>query len=143
MRNTCTATGSQRSGYILLISILVIGAICSAILSSLLLLGTNASRVGHSIAETAEALSLAQSCADYGLLQLRTSLGYAGNEMLTFTHGTCELLTIGGTENDNRILCTEGQVGDSIRRLEIVVKHVVPQTKISSWQEVSTFSLCE
>lgn len=135
--------GRERNGYILLVSILIIGAVCSAILSSLLLIGTNSSHVGISAGESVEALSLASSCAEYGLLRLRTSLGYAGNEVLTYGRGACELLAIGGTENDNRILCAEGQVGDAVRRLEIVVKQVVPQTKISSWQEVSTFSLCQ
>ena len=133
----------QESGYILLISILVIGAICSAILSSLMLLGINSSQLSHSIEESNKALALAQGCADYALLQLRTSPNYAGNEVLTYSNGTCELLAVGGSGNTNRLLCTEGQVGETIRRLEIVVNQILPQTKIYSWQEVANFSLCQ
>lgn len=131
-----------REGYILLISILIIGAICSAIISSLLLLGINSSSVGISISQSGQALNLAQGCADYALLRLRSSLSFEGNEVLTYANGTCEILTIGGIDNTNRILCTEGQAGDSVRRLEIVVSQVLPQTKISSWQETAAFSLC-
>ncbi len=131
-----------KPGYILLISILIIGAVCSVILSSLLLLGTNASHVSVSVQQSDEALQLAQGCADYGLRQLRNSLSYGGNEVLSYRHGTCELRSIGGIGNTNRLLCSEGQVGDTVRRLEIVVNQVLPKTKIFSWQEVSFFSLC-
>lgn len=133
----------SRRGYILLLSILVIGAIGSVILSSLMLLGINASQVGMSIQQSGQALNYAQGCADYALLQLRNSLNFTGNEMLTYTNGTCEILTVGGVDNGNRILCTEGQAGDSIRRLEIIVSQVLPQTKISSWQETAAFTLCQ
>ena len=132
-----------KPGYILLISILVIGGICSAILSSLLLLGINAAQVSHTVTQSNQALGLAQGCAEYALLQLRSSPSYAGNELLTYTAGTCEVLEIGGSGNVNRLICAEAQVGDTVRRLEIVVSQLLPQTLISSWQEVAHFSLCE
>ncbi|MFA5800036.1 MAG: hypothetical protein WC840_03700 [Candidatus Peribacteraceae bacterium] len=131
-----------RRGYILLISILVIGVISSAILSSLLLLGTSAAQVSFSVQQSNQALAAAQACAEYALLKLRTSPLYAGNELLDMNNGRCELLQIGGVNNTNRLICAEGQSGDVLRRLEIVVKQILPQTTISSWQEVASFSLC-
>lgn len=142
MRRNSYSTPS-RPGYILLILILIIGAVCSVILSSLLLLGSNASHVSMSVEQSGKALELAQGCAEYGLQKLRTSLTYSGDEVLTYGSGVCELLTIGGIGNTSRLLCTEGQSGDSIRRLEIVVSQLLPKTTIFSWQEVSSFSLCE
>ncbi len=141
MQNLRKEIGTQ-NGYILLLSVLIIGSICATILASLLMLGVNSSKVSISVRQSEEALSLAEGCAEYGLLQLRNSLDYQGNEVLSYSNGICEILTIGGTENDRRTLCTDGQVGDITRRLEIVVENVVPQTKIASWQEVATFSLC-
>ena len=138
-----SVTIRSKPGYILLVLILIIGAVCSVILASLLLLGTNASRVSLSIQESGQALEFAQGCAEYGLKELRSSLLYDGNELLTYEHGTCEILLIGGIGNTNRLLCTEGQAGDSVRRLEIVVNQILPETNISSWQEVASFSLCE
>ncbi len=132
-----------RSGYVLLLSILFIGVICATIFSSMLLLGINALQVTHSLEQSGQALSLAQGCADYALLQLRTTQDYLGNEVMTYDTGTCEVLAIGGTGNTNRLLCTEGQAGDSVRRLEIVVQQILPQTTIGTWQEVANFSLCQ
>ena len=137
------ATSKKHGGYILLISILVIGAICSAILSSLLMLGINAGQVSFTVTQSNQSLALAQGCAEYALQQLRTSPAYLGNELLTYPTGTCDILGVGGSGNNNRFICTEGQVGDVVRRLEIVVNQVLPQTAIYSWQEVAVFSLCE
>ena len=134
---------SSRRGYILLITVLVIGAIGSAIVSSLLILGISANHVSLSITESNHALANAQGCADYGLLKLRQSPSYAGNEFLTIGLQQCEILPVGGIGNNNRVLCTEGKVGDAIRRLEIVINQILPQTTIYSWQEVSVFSLCQ
>lgn len=134
---------SSRPGYILLISILAIGFISSAILASLLMLGINAGTMSLAVQESNQALALAQGCAEYALLELRKSPTYTGNEILPSTTGTCEVLTIGGVGNNNRLLCTEGQAGNAVRHLEIVVNQVLPQTKIYSWQEVAVFSLCQ
>lgn len=134
---------SSRQGYILLITILIIGAIASAILSSLLLLGISANHVSLSVLQANQSLSIAQGCAEYGLLKLRQSPAYAGNEFVTVGANACEILPIGGIGNNNRVLCVEGKVGDAVRRLEIAVSQVLPQTKIFSWQEVSVFSLCQ
>ena len=139
-----SATGlKRRSGFILLITILIIGAIASAILSSLLLLGISSTQVSFSVQQSEEALAAAQACAEYGLLKLRQSPSYAGNEYKTLGTDRCEVLTVGGIGNNNRALCTEGTSGDAIRRLEIAVSQILPQTKVYSWQEVSVFTLCQ
>lgn len=133
----------QRQGFILLITILIIGAIASAILSSLLLLGISSSQVSFSVQQSGEALAGAQACAEYALLQLRQSPSYAGNEFKTLGANECEILPIGGIGNNNRALCVEGTAGDTIRRLEIAISQILPQTQVYSWQEVSIFTLCE
>lgn len=134
---------STHDGYILLITILVIGAIASAILSSLMLLGISANHVSFSVLQAGQSLANAQACAEYGLIKLRQTPSYAGNEFITIGTDQCEILTIGGIGNNNRVLCTEGKIGDSVRRLEIVINQVLPQTKIYSWQKVAVFSLCQ
>lgn len=133
----------NRGGYVLLISVLIIGSIVSVILTSLLMLSTSASQVGLAIQQSSQSLALTQACAEYALQQLRTSLSYAGNAVQTLSTGTCEILHVGGTGNNSRLVCIEGRVGDVVHRFEIVVSQVLPKTTIDSWQEVTTFSLCE
>lgn len=136
-------TRPTRPGFILLITILIIGALAAAILSSLLLLGISANQVSLSIQQSEEALSLADACAEYALLKLRESPSYAGNESLDLGPNRCEILPVGGIGNNNRSVCTEGVSGESIRRLEIAVEQILPQTTLYSWQEVAIYTLCE
>lgn len=137
-----------RSGYILLISILVTGVIASAVVSSLLLLGLSANQGSLSIQQSSQSMALAQACADYGLLQLfnnpgsSTGGGYTGNETLTFPEGTCKVLPVSGNASGYRFVCLESQVSNVTRRLELIVSQVRPTMKVYSWQEVLTFSLC-
>ena len=133
---------AKRSGYMLLISILAIGVIASAVLTSLLLLGTSAARVSLSMQESNQALSTAQACAEYALMNLRTSTSYGGNITLPLPNGQCTIRVIGGAGFVNRSICAQGQSGNAVRRLEILVSQVVPVTTIASWQEVGAFTLC-
>lgn len=133
---------STKNGYILLITVLIVGAIASAILSSVLLLGISLNQVSLSVLQANQALALAQGCAEHGLLRLHESPAYAGNEFIAIGTNQCEILSVGGIGNNDRVLCAEGTMGDSVRRLEIVVNQVLPQTTIYSWQEVSVFTLC-
>lgn len=132
-----------KPGYVLLFSVIVIGAIASGIVASLLMLGTTASHVGASGEQGFKAFALADGCAEYALQALRTSTNYSGNDVQTFTSGTCEILTIGGVGNNDRMLCVEGKSGAVTRRLEVIISRVLPTTVIDSWQEVSTFTICQ
>jgi len=137
-----TSALRQRDGYILLMTILIIGTVATAIVASLLFLGSTSSDISLSVQQSTEAMALAQGCSEYALQKLRENPSYIGGETVTLGNGQCEVLTIGGTGNTNRLLCAEGRVGQNYRRLEIIVQEVLPQTKIYSWQEVSIFSLC-
>ena len=88
-------------------------------------------------------MAFAQGCSEYALWQLRENPAYAGDQIVTIDTGTCEILPIGGIGNNNRLLCIEGRMGDTYRRIEIVVQEILPKTKIASWQEVSIFTLCQ
>ncbi|OGJ62600.1 hypothetical protein A3A67_02550 [Candidatus Peribacteria bacterium RIFCSPLOWO2_01_FULL_51_18] len=129
-------------GYILLISIVVIGAIASAVLSTLLLLGISANQVSLSVQQSKQAMAEAQACTEYALLRLRESPNYPGNVTLDSPKGRCGILLISGTGNNDRYLCTIGISGDVTRRLETAIDQILPKTLITSMQEVPSFSLC-
>lgn len=136
---------SVKRGYLLLISILIIGAIASVITVSLILLGNSSERTSFSVDESVRARNASEACAEYALLALQNDPAYTGNATITtFTKTlSCSILAIQGTGNWNRTICTQSQVGSAISRLEIVVETLLPQTHIASWQEVPTFSLCD
>lgn len=133
----------SHDGYILLMTILIIGTVATAIVASLLFLGSTSSDISLAVQQSTEAMALAQGCAEYALQTLRENPAYLGDQTVSLGSGQCEILPVGGTGNTNRLLCAEGRVGQNYRRLEIIVQEVLPQTKIYSWQEVSVFSLCQ
>ncbi len=132
-----------RAGYILLISILIIGVIASAVVSSLLLLGLSSNRSSQSIMQSAQAFAIAQGCAELALLKLHDSLAYLGDQNnLPVGPGFCDILPIRGVGNTDRLVCVEARVGEVFRRIEIIVHKVLPSVTIRSWNEVSTFTNC-
>lgn len=133
---------SARPGYVFLLTVLSIGVIATATVLSLLLLGWAAQQNGRTLAESAQARFLAQTCIERALLTLRESPSYAGGETISFSKGDCELETIGGSGNVDRTICAEGRSGRSVRRLELAVDLLVPTTSVSSFREVVSFSLC-
>ncbi len=141
MRTPLPNNGTK-PGYILLITVVIIGAISSAILASLLLLGNSSSVVSFSIHQSANAEAYSQACAEYALQKLRNDPNYSGNETKIFASGTCDILPIGGIGNENRLLCTEGVSGDAVRRLQIIIERVLPKVRIGTFEEVPVFTLC-
>lgn len=139
-----THAHQSRTGYILLLSILIVGTIASAAVTSALLLGTDNARTSLVVEQSTRAAALAQGCVEHALMELRDNPAYAGDELLAgFTGGgTCEILPIGGAGNTNRIVCAEGRSGDAFRRVELIVAELFPVTKVFSWQDVPVFTLC-
>lgn len=133
---------SNRPGYIFLISVLVVGAIAIATTSSLILLGISAEQSGQAVVYANQARELSETCAERALRSLRADSSYTGNESFTLTGGTCQINTIAGSGNANRYLCTQGTSGQSVRKLQITIAQVLPTTRIDTWKEVNTFTLC-
>lgn len=133
---------SSRPGYAFLVTVLLIGAIATTVVASLLLLAIGTSKSSLSIQQSALALAHARSCAERALATLRTDGTSTGDFSLTLTDGTCRVLAIGGEGNETRTLCTEGTVGQVTRKLEIEIASVLPTIVIRSWREVAAFSLC-
>ena len=137
-----TRSHRSRPGFVFLLSVLVIGVIVTEMAMSLILLGVAAGQSGLTVMQTAQAFENAQTCAERGLRSLRADLSYDGGETVPLPNGSCSIAHTGGSGNADRALCVVGQSGRSTRRLEISIRQLYPSVKITSWKEVSTFSLC-
>ena len=148
---------SNRNGYILLISVLVIGVMASASAIAILLLGLGIERNAYSMQISTQAYANAWSCAEYAILELQADIDYQGNEEREILYGyddkqggisydttNCLIYPINGADNEDRVICTEGTFGNfTTRRLEIHIDRVRPSTAIDSWEEVSRILNCE
>ncbi|HVW66508.1 MAG TPA: hypothetical protein VHA78_02135 [Candidatus Peribacteraceae bacterium] len=133
---------SAHSGYIFLVSVLVIGAIAATTTLSLLLLGWAAEQNGLLAVQSHQALENAHTCAERALLALRKDPSYGGDETFQLARGSCTVKYIGGNGNENRTVCVEGANGLTVERMEMAIVHVFPSITFSSWQNVADFSLC-
>lgn len=129
-------------GYIYLLSVLVVGMIAATVTFSFLLLATSSARTGIAVQRSAITMSVAQACAEYALRQLFENPDYTGNETRAYGAGECDILEVVGYGNENRSICIEATHGSVTRRLEILIKQLLPQVEIFSWQEVSVISAC-
>lgn len=129
-------------GYVFLLSVLVVGTMAVATLGSLLFIGLGLLRTSATVEQSEQAFALAHTCAERALRALWEDAGYRGNEQLTFPQGTCNILHVGGSGNENRSLCVEGRAGETRRRFEIILGRLLPSIQVYSWQEVENFSSC-
>lgn len=128
---------SQR-GYVILITVLVIGAVGVAIAVSVFWLGLGSSQSSFSIEQSNQAKALANACSEEALLQIRDSTPFTGSGGLTLGQGSCSYtVTSGGGQN--RTITSSGTVGTIVRKVKITVDAINPTINVTSWQEVADF----
>ena len=125
-----------------LVAVLVIGVMAVATSLSLMLLGWAAEQNGLALMQSNQAYEYAQTCAERGLLALRKDVSYTGSEHILLARGSCEILGVTGSGNEDRMLCVQGTSGKSVRAMEIHIATILPATHIATWREVPTITLC-
>lgn len=128
----------KNNGYVILISVLIVGAIGIAITVSLLLLGVGNSRTSFANEQSNQAKALANACAEEALQQIRDSVPFTGSGNLTLGQGTCAY-TVTSQGGQNRTVVASSAVETIIRKTKIIINGITPAILITSWQEVSDF----
>ena len=126
------------SGFITLISVLVVGAVGMAITVSLLLLGLGNSRTGFAVQQSYQAKALASACAEEGLEKIRGTSSYTGTGTLSLGQGSCAY-TVTSQGGQNRTITATGTVGTVIRKTKAIVSGIGLLITLSSWQEMGDF----
>lgn len=139
MKYMCIALKNNSQGYVLLLSVIVVGVVSGSIAGTILLFGIGSNRTALATQQGMNAREVAQTCAQEVLEQLIQDTAYAGGEELVFENGTCTVSAVGGSGDVNRTVRVTAVSGESTRRMEVIVTTVGPPMVISSWQEVSVF----
>jgi type II secretory pathway pseudopilin PulG len=129
----------NESGYVALISVLIVGAISLAAALGILTSGTDAQRSVLTQQQSAQALGLANACAEEALQVMQATTTFTGSGNLTLSTGSC-LYTITNTGGQNRVIDTTGTVNDVVRKLKVYVTIGSTSISITSWQEVADAS---
>lgn len=141
----------KQEGYILLITVLVVGAIMSAIASSLLLLGLGSGRSSYALGQSEQAKGYANACVEEAIERLSRDNTYVAGDSITFDDGSCTINAITGTGDTNRVIqvtgvvvnnaedTTSSETDDVTRKLEVSIADLGPPVDITSWLEVGNF----
>jgi hypothetical protein len=128
----------ERSGYIILVSILVVGAVGLAITLSLLLLSVDSARTSLALEQTSQARGLANACVEEALEQIRANSLFTGSGNLSLGQGTCGY-TVTSQTGQNRTVIASGTVDTVVRKSKIIINNLNPTLTITSWQELADF----
>lgn len=126
----------RESGYIALLSILIIGAAALAISTTLLLTGTDSQRAGLIEQQSKQARNLAAACAQEALQQIHDNTNFTGTNNLSLGQGSCTY-TVTSTGASTRSFTASGTVGNTIRKIQAYVTIGSSSISVTSWQEVS------
>ncbi len=129
----------SQSGYVLLLSVVIIGVVASSIAATILLLGIGTQRTSLAVQEGQAARHLADSCAQEVIERLIQNTAYTGSETLTFNGESCAVGPVTGSGDANRVIHVTGVSGDATARVAVTVTTVGPPVVIGSWQEVAGF----
>jgi hypothetical protein len=124
----------KQEGYIALLTVLIVGAVATAIALTLLLSGANNNQTALVKQRSMQARALAVSCAEEALQTLRGTNTYTGTASLTLTTGSCTY-TIANSSGTRSILAT-GTVSGVARKIQVYATIGTSSISITSWQEV-------
>ena len=133
---------SAKPGYIMLVTVLIVGAVATAVVASLLFIATNSARTALTLERSALAETYGMTCMETALSALFANGSYAGNVTQTYSRGSCEILAIGGSGNENRTVCVEAISSDVTRKWEASVSRILPSIRFSIFREIPEFTLC-
>lgn len=128
----------KQPAYVLLISILVIGAVGLSASIYMLLSGLSATQTSVSLDASTRARSMTNACAEEALEQIRESTSFSGTGSLLIDTLTCEyeVINLGGNNREVRAWST---VNSATRKVKILIDAINPDINIASWQEVADF----
>lgn len=126
----------HQQGYVALLSVLILGAITTAVAVALLTTGTDSQRETLVMQQSAQARSLADACAEEALQQIHDDTDFTGTNNLSFSQGACTY-TVANTGATTRTITANATVGNSTRKIAVYVTIASSSISITSWQEVS------
>ena len=126
---------SSRSGFLTLISLLIVGAIGVVTAVTLLVLGLSSAQTSLVVEQSAQARRIVNTCAERALLNIKQSNQFQGGEIFVIDSGSCEY-QVTNAGGENRVITATGTLQNVVRKLRVVVNQLAPRVNILSWEEV-------
>jgi hypothetical protein len=123
----------NKSGFIALVSAVIISIILLLIVSNLNLTGfyTRSNVLDYELQERSSAL--AEGCADMAILKFMQDSGYAGSELVDIGADNCQIESITNL-GGNKIATVKADYKNYVTKLKIVLKST--DASVISWEEI-------
>ena len=133
----------NQSGYIALISIIIIAVLLIAV-SVVVSFGGFFTRFSILENEYKEiSIGLAEACGDVAITKLAEDWSYPGDEIVSIVSNNCQIFPIQSPSSEERIIRTQAIYQKSYTNLEIKISKSevsgLPTINIESWQELAKF----
>jgi hypothetical protein len=138
LRGSIKKCYNKNNGYIVLLSVLLVGAVASAIVITSLTLGLDRSRTAFTALNSTQALMLAETCAEVSLQEIDNDNTFTGSATLNPPEGECQYTVVDIAEGVKEIRA-RGEKHNNIRKVLIETQELDPEIIISSWKEVKEF----
>lgn len=125
-------------GYVALISVIMIGALGTAVMISVIASGINAGKTDLALQQSGIARVLASSCAEEALQKIVETGTTSSSGNLAIGSGTCSYL-ITSQSGLNITINSSGVLGTITKKVKVIISTTTPSLVLSSWQEVSDF----
>jgi hypothetical protein len=126
------------SGYIALISVILIAAIGTAIMVSVIASGVTMTKTDLSLQQAGGARSLATSCAEEALQRILETGTTSSSGTVTLATGSCTYTIVSQNGQQVTINAT-GVQSTVVRKIKVVIATTTPSITLSSWEEVVDF----
>lgn len=126
----------DQSGYVALLSVLILGAVAASIGIALLVSGIDSQRSGLVGQQSKQARALATACAQEALQTIHDTTSYTGTSNLTLGQGSCTY-TVTNTGVSSRTIVVSGVVGNVVKKIQVYVTIGSSSISVTSWQEVT------
>lgn len=127
---------TNNTGYIALISLLLIGAASLATGLALLTTGVDSQKSSLMQQQSIQSRQLASACAEEALQVIHDSTATTGTNSMNLGQGSCTY-TITSIGASTRTIDTSGTVNGVVRKAKVYVTIGGSSISITSWQEVS------
>ena len=126
---------SQARGFIALTSVIIISAVIVLLIVGIFRSSVGEMERGKTKEMSGEALSLANTCAEIALNELRKDPDYSVSEEITIDEGgiVCYISEV-GIEDGKTVIKTKGEASNHTRRIQVAVESFNP-IEIAEWKE--------
>lgn len=128
----------KKEAFVLMISVLIVGAIVLSISLSVVFVNINAGKNSIDIRDLDQARMLTNSCSELALYELGQNPSAVGISVNNIGDDVCTYNIIQSTPTE-RIIQSEASYKNSTRKELVVVSSLSPEIVIESWREVADF----